>query len=49
MTIRELIELIDEERSICIEDFDKPIDVTELYCGAVGALMQRMRSKNEGY
>lgn len=40
MTVRELINLMDEKDNICIEDLEKPVFVMELYCGAVGALKQ---------
>lgn len=38
MTVRELIDLMDEKENICIEDIDKQIDVMELYCGKAGDL-----------
>lgn len=40
MKVRELIDLMSETESICIEDIDKQIDVMELYCGAAGDLKQ---------
>lgn len=40
MTVRELIDLMDEKESICIEDIDKQIDVMELYCGKASDLKQ---------
>ena len=40
MTVRELIDLMTETESICIEDIDKQIDVMELYCGKAGNLKQ---------
>lgn len=33
MIIRELIDLMDEKEHICIDDLDKLIEDTELYCG----------------
>ena len=40
MTIRELIDLMDEPEHICIEDIDKQFDVMELYCDKAGNLKQ---------
>lgn len=40
MTVRELIDLMDEKEDICIEDLEKPVDDMELYCGATGELKQ---------
>ena len=40
MTVRELIDLMDEKESICIEDIDKQIDNMELYCGNASGLNQ---------
>lgn len=40
MTVRELIDLMDEKDDICIEDLEKPVDDMELYCGCTGDLKQ---------
>lgn len=41
MTIRELIDLMDEKENICIDDLEeKDVFNTELYCGAAGNLKQ---------
>lgn len=38
MTVRELIDLMDEKENICIEDLEKPVNDMELYCGPVCGL-----------
>lgn len=40
MTVRELINLMDEKENICIEDLEKPVFDMELYCGKTGDLKQ---------
>lgn len=40
MTVRELINLMDEKENICIEDIDTSIEDMELYCGLVDDLKQ---------
>lgn len=40
MTVRELIDLMDEKENICIEDIEKSVDDMELYCGSVDGLQQ---------
>ena len=41
MTVRELINLMDEKENICIDDLEeKNVFNTELYCGAAGDLKQ---------